>query len=113
MLRLFACLLLTNVFTFNAERAATEHLADVETGALAAAEVSEKKIEEHVTAEAFDKVLKKVADHVTADKVVSKHSDEAASILKGCCAKSGESCGRRKSWKCYCKDGECERCSCV
>ncbi|CAJ1441013.1 unnamed protein product [Effrenium voratum] len=89
MLRLFACLLLTNVFTFNAERAATEHLADVETGAAAAAEVSEKKIEEHVTAE------------------------EAASILKGCCAKSGESCGRRKSWKCYCKDGECERCSCV
>ena len=51
MLRLFACLVLTSVLTVDAKRSAIKHLADVEKDAVAAAEVSEKKIEEHVLAD--------------------------------------------------------------
>ena len=51
MLRLFACLVLTNVLTVNAKRSAIKHLADVEKDAVAAAEVSENKIAEHVMAD--------------------------------------------------------------
>mmetsp|Transcript_67470 Transcript_67470/g.160968 ORF Transcript_67470/g.160968 Transcript_67470/m.160968 type:complete len:115 (-) Transcript_67470:288-632(-) len=112
MLRLFACLVLTNVLTVNAKRSAIKHLADVEKDAVAAAEVSEKKIEEHVLA---DKVSEKqTADHVTTDKVVSNHS-AAASNEEGCmCHQRGMSCGYWGwgKWNCGCANNVCVGCHC-
>mmetsp|Transcript_67469 Transcript_67469/g.160967 ORF Transcript_67469/g.160967 Transcript_67469/m.160967 type:complete len:126 (-) Transcript_67469:106-483(-) len=125
MLRLFACLVLTNVLTVNAKRSAIKHLADVEKDAVAAAEVSENKIEEHVMADkTSDKVSEKqTADHVTTDKVVSKHSVGAkAADSDGChCHRNGQSCVDRfwhyGKWSCDCvrtRDNDmCKRCYCI
>ncbi|CAJ1441012.1 unnamed protein product [Effrenium voratum] len=116
MLRLFACLVLTSVLTVDAKRSAIKHLADVEKDAVAAAEVSEKKIEEHVLADkTSDKMSEKqTADHVTTDKVVSKHS-AAASNEEGCmCHQHKMSCGNWGwgKWNCGCANNVCVGCHC-